>query len=180
MRIDELLFGQVVRRCQDVIHLTEETFLQARVIVTASDRDKDFLYSIGANQVIDYKTEKFEDKIAGKVDVVFDLIGGENQQRSYQVLKQGGYLISAAQPVSENDASKNKVTALLMSMVPSNERLASIAKLVEAGNLKADVAREYPLENASQAWEDISTNLSKTKQVSQKGTHGKLVLLVSK
>jgi NADPH:quinone reductase-like Zn-dependent oxidoreductase len=152
----------------------------AKVITTASDSDKEFLYAIGANQVIDYKTEKFEDKIVGKVDVVFDLIGGENQQRSYQVLKQGGYLISAAQPVSANDASKYKVTALLMSMVPSTERLASIAKLLEEGKLKADVARLYPLENASQAWEDISTNLSKGKQATRKGAHGKLVLEVSK
>jgi len=151
----------------------------ARVIVTASDSDKDFLFSIGASQVIDYKTEKFEDKIAGKVDVVFDLIGGETQQKSYQVLKQGGYLISASQPVSQNDASKYKVTALMVSMVASAERLGGIAKLLEEGKLKADVARLYPLENASQAWEDISTNLSKTKQVSQKGTHGKLVLVVS-
>jgi hypothetical protein len=51
--------------------------------------------------------------------------------------------------------------------------------LLEEGKLKADVASLYPLENASQAWRDISTNLSKGKQASQQGTHGKLVLVVS-
>jgi len=152
----------------------------AEVIVTASASDKDFLHSIGAKQIIDYKTEKFEDKIVGKVDVVFDLIGGENQQRSYTVLKQGGHLISANQPVSQSDASKYKVTAVLMSMVPSQEKLSGIAKLLKEGKLKVDVAKLYPLANVSQAWEDISGNLSKGKQGSQKVTHGKLVLEVSK
>jgi NADPH:quinone reductase-like Zn-dependent oxidoreductase len=151
----------------------------AEVIVTASDSDKGFLYSIGAKQVIDYKTEKFEDKIAGKVDVVFDLIGGENQQRSYTVLRPGGYLISASQPVSEKDASKYKVTALMMRLAPSAEKLSGIAKLLKEGKLKVDIAKVYPLENVSEAWKDISANLSKGKKASQKGTHGKLVLEVS-
>jgi NADPH:quinone reductase-like Zn-dependent oxidoreductase len=148
----------------------------ARVIVTASNKDRDFLHSIGADQVIDYQTEKFEEKINGKVDVVFDLIGGDTQQRSYLVLKSGGYLVAASQPVSQEEASKHQVTALLMSMVPSAERLSSIAKLLEEGKIKADVARLYPLEDAAQAWQDISGNLSGKKQAS----HGKLVLEVTK
>jgi len=148
----------------------------ARVIVTASNNDRNFLHTIGADQVIDYKTEKFEEEIQGKVDVVFDLIGGDIQQRSYLVLKTGGYLIAANQPVSQADASKYKVTALLMNMIPSAERLSRIAKLLEEGKIKADVADIYPLENAAQAWQAISGNLSGNKQA----PHGKLVLEVKK
>jgi NADPH:quinone reductase-like Zn-dependent oxidoreductase len=147
----------------------------ARVIVTASNKDRDFLHAIGADQVIDYQTEKFEEKIDGKVDVVFDLIGGDTQQRSYQVLKSGGYLVAASQPVSQEDASKYKVNALLMSMVPSAERSSRIAKLLEEVKIKADVAKLYPLENVAEAWQAISGNLSGNLQVS----HGKLVLEVT-
>jgi len=148
----------------------------ARVIVTASNNDRNFLHTIGADQVIDYKTEKFEEEIDGKVDVVFDLIGGDVQQRSYLVLKSGGYLIAASQPVSQADALKYKVTALLMNMTPSAERLSRIAKLLEEGKIKADVANIYPLENAAQAWQAISGNLSG----GQQALHGKLVLEVKK
>jgi NADPH:quinone reductase-like Zn-dependent oxidoreductase len=148
----------------------------ARVIVTASNNSTDFLHSIGADQVIDYRTGKFEDEIDGKVDVVFDLIGGETQQRSYLVLKSGGYLIAASQPVSQEDALKYNVTALTMNLIPSAERLGRIAKLLEEGKIKADVANIYPLDNAAQAWEDISGNLSGNKQEA----HGKLVLEVAK
>jgi NADPH:quinone reductase-like Zn-dependent oxidoreductase len=148
----------------------------ARVIVTASNKDRDYLHTIGADQVIDYQTEKFEEKIDGKVDVVFDLIGGDTQQRSYQVLKPGGFLVAANQAVSQEDASKHKVTALLMSMVPSAERSGRIAKLLEEGKIKADVARIYPLEKAAEAWQAISGNLSGN----QRTSHGKLVLEVTK
>jgi len=147
----------------------------ARVIVTASNKDRDFLRTIGADQVIDYQTEKFEEELDGKVDVVFDLIGGDTQQKSYRVLKSAGYLIAASQPVSQEDALKYKVTALLMNMIPSAERLSRIAKLLEEGKIKTDVAKVYPLENAAQAWQTISGNLSGNQQAS----HGKLVLEVT-
>ena len=152
----------------------------ATVIVTDSNSNADFLYSIGASQVIDYKTEKFEEKIDSKVDVVFDLIGGSNQQRSYLVLKAGGVLISANQPVSQGEASSHNVTALTMNMVPTADRLSGIANLLEAGKIKADIANVYLLDNAAQAWNDISGNLSVSRPVSPKAKHGKLVLEVTR
>src|ERR1700691_8383 len=60
---------------------------------TVSGRDKDFVLGLGADQAIDYKTEKFEDRLSD-IDLVYDLIGGETQERSFKVLKQGGALIS--------------------------------------------------------------------------------------
>ena len=155
----------------------------ANVIVTASAGDKDFLSGIGANQVIDYRSENFEEEITGKVDVVFDLIGGDVQQRSYAVLRKGGYLIAASQPVSREEASKHKVTALLMNMIPSSKRLSKIAKLLEEGKVKADVAAIYSFKDATQAWKDLAGNLGANKNNQsgkmQSSKHGKLVIQVS-
>jgi NADPH:quinone reductase-like Zn-dependent oxidoreductase len=157
--------------------------IEANVIVTASAGDKDFLSTIGANQVIDYRSAKFEEEIDGKVDVVFDLIGGDVQQRSYSVLRKGGYLVAASQPVSEKEAVKYKVNALLMNMIPSSKRLSEIAKLLEEGKVKTDVAAIYPFKDASKAWMDLAGNSDANKN-NQSGKmkssrHGKLVIQVS-
>jgi NADPH:quinone reductase-like Zn-dependent oxidoreductase len=155
----------------------------AKTIVTAGERDRDFLATLGADQVIDYQSTRFENEIKEKVDVVFDLIGGDVQQRSYAVLRKGGHLIAANQPVSQEEASKFNVTALMMDMQPSSKRLGEIAKLLEEGKVKPDVAAIYSFEDAARAWKDIAGNLGAGKN-SQSGKtpgskHGKLVIQVS-
>lgn len=149
----------------------------ANVIVTSGASDEDFLIEMGANQVIDYQRSKFEDKISGKVDVVFDLIGGDVQQRSYAVLKKGGYLIAGNQPVSQEEASKHHVTALMMNMIPTSKRLNEIVKLLEKGTVKPDIAAIYSFKDSAKAWEDISGHMGSGK--SQVVKHGKLVIQVS-
>src|SRR5258708_1003504 len=72
----------------------------ATVIATASGDDEAYLNSIGASRVIDYREAQFEKVLREKVDVVFDLIGGDTQKRSFLVLKQCGHLVSATQPLS--------------------------------------------------------------------------------
>jgi NADPH:quinone reductase-like Zn-dependent oxidoreductase len=67
----------------------------ATVIATASGDDEAYLKSIGAGRVIDYREAQFEKVLREKVDVVFDLVGGETQKRSFLVLKEGGHLVSA-------------------------------------------------------------------------------------
>src|SRR6266849_827839 len=95
----------------------------ANVVATGSGDDEAYLKSIGANRIIDYRTARFENELPDKVDVVFDLIGGETQQRSFQVLKKGGYLVAANQPVSQEEAARHGVTGLTMSLAPSAEGL---------------------------------------------------------
>src|SRR6195256_475438 len=73
----------------------------ASVIATASGDDEAYLNSIGASRVIDYRKAQFEKVLREKVDVVFDLIGGDTQKRSFLVLKEGGHLVAATQPVSQ-------------------------------------------------------------------------------
>jgi NADPH:quinone reductase-like Zn-dependent oxidoreductase len=155
----------------------------AHVIVTASTGDKEFLSTMGANQIIDYHTGKFDDEIIGKVDVVLDLVGGDIQQRSYAVLRKGGYLVSAKQPPSQDEASKYQVTAFMMHMTPSSKRLSEIAKLLEEGKVKTDVAAIYPFRDAAQAWKDLEGNSGADKNnpsgKMQVRKHGKLVIQVS-
>src|SRR5881396_3629358 len=86
----------------------------ATVIATASGDDEAYLNSIGASRVIDYRRAQFENVLREKVDVVFDLVGGDIQKRSFLVLKKGGYLVSAIQPVSQEEAAKQRVTGAMM------------------------------------------------------------------
>jgi NADPH:quinone reductase-like Zn-dependent oxidoreductase len=65
------------------------------VITTASARNFDFLLQLGANEVIDYRTEHFEDR-ARDLDVVFDAVGGETLKRSWSLLKPRGRMVTIA------------------------------------------------------------------------------------
>src|SRR5436190_8968285 len=81
----------------------------ATVIATASGDDEAYLNSIGASRVIDYREAQFEKILREKVDVVFDLVGGDAQKRSFLVLKEGGHLVSAVQSVSQEEAALHHV-----------------------------------------------------------------------
>ena len=91
--------------------------------------------------------------------MVFDLVGGDTQNRSFLVLKEGGYLISAGQPVSQEEAAKHHVTGTMMRLAPSGNVLDRIAQMLEEGKIRPDVAKVYALEDAAQAWKDIAENL---------------------
>src|SRR5246127_2732344 len=90
----------------------------ATVIATASGGDEAYLKSIGASQVIDYREAQFEQVLREKVDVVFDLVGGDTQKRSFLVLKEGGYLVSAVQPVSQEESARYNVSGAMMRLAP--------------------------------------------------------------
>jgi NADPH:quinone reductase-like Zn-dependent oxidoreductase len=149
----------------------------ATVIVTASGSDEAFLKSLGANQIIDYKKGKFEDALPSKVDLVFDLVGGDTQTRSFAVLKEGGVIVAANQPLSESLLEKHHVRGVLMSMIPSAETLGEISNLLSKGIIKWDVAKIYELADAAKAWEDLAGKSGGG--ASRKRTHGKLVLKVA-
>src|SRR5450432_3614209 len=117
----------------------------ATVIATASGDDEAYLNSIGASRVIDYREAQFEKVLREKVDVVFDLIRGDTQQRSFLVLKEGGHLVSATQPVSQDEAAKHRVSGAMMRLAPSGDVLGRIARLLEEGTIRPDVANVYPL-----------------------------------
>src|ERR1700676_4502577 len=158
----------------------------ATVITTARGAEEAYLKSIGASRVINYREAQFEKVLRDKIDVVFDLVGGDTKNRSFLVLKNGGYLISAAQPVSQEEAAKHHVTGAMMRLAPSGDVLGRIARLVEDGKIRPDVAKVYALRDAAQAWKDIAENMPGAHGLSPRApgaartqSHGKIVLRVA-
>jgi len=123
----------------------------AKVLVTSSTANVGYLQSLGADQVIDYKTTPFE-SVAKNIDLVFDLIGGETQERSFQVLKSGGYLVSSTQSPSEEKTKKYNVHGLRMGMQASKKNLMKISELLDAGKIKPVITKTYPVAQAKDAW----------------------------
>jgi len=152
----------------------------ATVIATASGGDEAYLNSIGASRVIDYREAQFEKVLREKVDVVFDLIGGDTQRRSFLVLKEGGHLVAATQPVSQEETARHRVSGAMMRLAPSADGLGRIARLLEKGTIRPDVATVYALQDAAQAWKDIAGNLSPSGPgAARRRSHGKVVLRVA-
>src|SRR5260221_10041393 len=102
----------------------------ATVVATASGDDEAYLNSIGASRVIDYREAQFEKILGEKVDVVFDLVGGDTQKRSLVVLKEGGRLVSVS-PVASEVAASYGVSGVMMKVAPSGDGLSRIARLLE-------------------------------------------------
>jgi NADPH:quinone reductase-like Zn-dependent oxidoreductase len=158
----------------------------ATVIATASGDDEAYLKSIGASWVIDYRQAQFEKVLREKVDVVFDLVGGDTQKRSFPVLKEGGHLVSATQPVSQEETARHRVTGTMMRLAPSGDGLGRIARLMEEGTIRPDIATVYSLQDAARAWKDIAGNLPGVHGISpsesgaaRSRSHGKIVLRVA-
>src|SRR2546427_10467159 len=157
----------------------------ATVIATASGDDEAYLNSIGASRVIDYREAQFEKVLPEKVDVVFDLVGGDTQKRSFLVLKEGGHLVAATQPVSQEETARHRVSGAMMRLAPSAGGLRRIARLLEEGTIRPDVATVYALQDAAQAWKDIAEKLPRVHGMSpsepgapKRKKHGKIVLRV--
>jgi NADPH:quinone reductase-like Zn-dependent oxidoreductase len=152
----------------------------ATVIATASGDDEEYLDSIGASRIIDYREAQFEKVLREKVDLVFDLIGGETQTRSFQVLKEGGHLVAATQPVSLAETARHRVSGAMMRLAPSGEGLGRIARLLEEGTIRPDVASVYALQDAARAWKDLAGNPSPSGPGgARRRSHGKIVLRVA-
>jgi NADPH:quinone reductase-like Zn-dependent oxidoreductase len=122
----------------------------ARVIATASAENIELVRHLGADQVIDYKHQPFEN-ITGKVDLVYDLVGGETQRRSWDVIREGGALISTLEEPSEDEAHHRKIRAAHYMTHPSVAQLNEIRDLVERGLVKVIVQQVFPFAAAADA-----------------------------
>src|SRR6266480_4426753 len=122
----------------------------ARVIGTGSGRNEEFVRKLGADEFIDYKKEKFEEKVRD-LDVVFDTVGGDTKERGFQTLKSGGFLVSTVSPPSAEKAKEFSVTVAMVQMMPKPDQLAEINRLVESGKLKVRVATVLPLAEVKKA-----------------------------
>jgi len=122
----------------------------ARVLTTVSTDNVKFARELGADVVIDYKTQRFEDH-AGELDMVFDLIDGETRERSWSLLKKGGVLVSTLTEPSQQKADEFGVRALRYTVEADGAELAEIAALVTAGKVKPHVQRTFALDAAADA-----------------------------
>ena len=136
----------------------------AKVIGTASAGNESFLRELGADKVIDYRTTRFEEAVGG-VDVVLDTIGGETQQRSWQVLKKGGILVATLGISSPEAPGEHGVRGAGVSVHPDPAQLAQIAALIDAGDLKPVIAAVLPLTEAARAHEMSQTGHGRGKIV---------------
>ena len=123
-----------------------------RVFTTASARDVAFVQRLGADVVIDYRAERFEDK-AREVDMVFDTVGGETQERSLRVLRKGGVLVSVVSRIPPAVAQQHGVRAVYFIVEGNRGQLDQVATLVDEGRLKPIIAKVFPLARAREAFE---------------------------
>ena len=139
--------------------------LGATVAATTSADNVDMVRALGADTVIDYKNQKFED-IVHDYDLVFDTLGGTTREKSYGVLKKGGLLVSIIAPADTSGAAeKLGVKSDLFFMWASGEQLAQIGKLAEQGVIKPLVDKTYSLDQAQDAFDYSQSGRAKGKIV---------------
>jgi NADPH:quinone reductase-like Zn-dependent oxidoreductase len=121
----------------------------ARVTATAAAGNLDFVRGLGADDVIDYRAERFEERVRG-VDVVFDTVGGDTLRRSWDVLRPGGRLVTIA--ASEEESQDERIRAAFFIVEPRQAELEEVARLIDAGEVRPVVGAEFPLADALLAY----------------------------
>jgi len=140
----------------------------AYVIGTASSKNAEFLKSIGCDEVIDYRNQQFEE-IVSNLDVVLDTIGGDTFERSWGVLKPGGFLVTTVASIPEGTPQKHGVRAERLITQADGKELAQIAAIIDERKIKPIVTTVLPLADAQKAHE-----------MSESGhTRGKIVLRIA-
>lgn len=139
----------------------------AYVIGTASAKNVEFLRQLGADEVIDYEKEHFENKLHN-IDLVFDTIGGDTQIKSLNVLKPEGILVSTVGIKDEGMVKARGITGIAYMAQSSAEQLHQLAQLIDQGRLMPIISKTFPLREAAEAQIE-----------SEEGhTRGKIVLIV--
>jgi NADPH:quinone reductase-like Zn-dependent oxidoreductase len=121
-----------------------------QTIATVATDDISFVRDLGANAVIDYRTQRFEEEVRD-ADAVIDLVGGETQTRSFQVLRRGGKLISAVSRPDQHLAENHGVEAAFFLVNVTSQYLAEIAGLVDGGKLRTHVGAVLSFADAREA-----------------------------
>ncbi|MDZ4603322.1 NADP-dependent oxidoreductase [Bacillus cereus] len=158
----------------------------AIVTTTASEAGANLVTSLGADEIINYKTEKFED-ILKNYDAVFDTIGGATLEKLFNIIKRGGNIVSVSGMPNARfgkefgsgffktllfSLASKKLTALekkhnaqysFLFMKPSGDQLRTIANYIEAGEIKPVIDRVFPFEDAQKAMEYSEAGRAKGK-----------------
>nr|WP_300309431.1 NADP-dependent oxidoreductase [Halomonas sp.] len=134
----------------------------ARVIATASGSGLDIIRRLGADKVIDYRSEDFVQKVSD-IDVVLETIGGETQQRSFEVLRAGGRLLATTLPPDEALAKAHNVAADFVFHTSDGQRLGHVLKAIDQDGLKVLVDRMVPLAEFTTAFEHQASGRARGK-----------------
>jgi alcohol dehydrogenase len=124
--------------------------LGAYVTTTVSTNDKQFVQELGADHIIDYKKENFEDVIHD-YDAVLDTVGGETYIRSFKVLKKGGIIVSTLEQPNSELMNQYGIRAIFQFAQVNRERLTKLAQWVDQNNVKVNVDKTFSLDEAAKA-----------------------------
>ena len=125
--------------------------LGAHVATTVSTGDKQFVQQLGADQIIDYKKENFEDVIHD-YDAVLDTVGGETYNRSFRVLnKGGGIIVSMLEQPNTELMNQYGIKAIFLFSQVNRQRLTKLAQWVDQNNIKVNIDKTFPLDEAGKA-----------------------------
>jgi alcohol dehydrogenase len=124
--------------------------LSAYVATTVSTNDKQFVKELGADELIDYKTQNFED-LLHDYDAVLDTVGGETYTRSFKVLKRGGIIVSMLEQPNQEIMDRFGVKAISQFTQVNRERLTKLAQWVNQNTIHVNVDRTFPLDEAGKA-----------------------------
>ena len=122
----------------------------ALVAATAAAEDIAYVKGLGADEVIDYKTQDFT-ALVKDYDVVFDTVGGETFTKSHQVLRSGGILVTMSGQPDETLAKQYEIQVIQQMSQVTPKRLAKLTEMLEQGVLKVHIDKVFPLEQAGEA-----------------------------
>jgi alcohol dehydrogenase len=125
-------------------------YIGAYVATTVSANDKQFVQELGADVVIDYKTQTFQD-LLHDYDAVFDTVAGETYRRSFKVLKKGGIIVSMLEQPNSELMSQYGIKAIFQFTQVNRERLTKLAQWVDQNNIRVNVEKTFSLDDAGKA-----------------------------
>jgi NADPH:quinone reductase-like Zn-dependent oxidoreductase len=126
----------------------------AIVSTTVASEDVDFAHELGADRAIDYKHERFENRV-GEVDLVLDLVAGDTQDRSWNVVKKGGAIVSTLSQPSKDKAAARGARGESYVAKPNAAELGQIGQLIDEGKVKPHVDAVFSLGDAAQAMQRL-------------------------
>ncbi|HEX5456680.1 MAG TPA: NADP-dependent oxidoreductase [Candidatus Saccharimonadales bacterium] len=138
--------------------------LGAYVATTATADGMDLVKSLGADQIIDYKSEDFSKVLSG-FDAVFDTVGGSDFNKSFDVVKKGGVAVSMIAQPDEIKAEELGITAIMQATKVNTEKLNRLTELVENGAVTPQVSKVFQLDNIKEAFEARENGLTRAKIV---------------
>jgi len=131
----------------------------AYVATTTSAKNVELVKSLGADLVIDYKAEKFQEKLSD-YDLVFDMLGGDTMVESFKVLKKSGSLISIKGEDTDNLAAKYEVQFENFFMSPDGKILTELVALFDSGSVKPVIDSVFPFAQVADAYDRLATGRS--------------------